>query len=79
MNLIREPKVPLTNFGLRDFLQSLTYKVQNNDLPCPGYSVATDPTGRVLVSATFYPLGGKTGLHSINIEITSIEDHPDEK
>ena len=74
MILIEVPKVPLTNFGLRNVLQSLTYKVQNNDLKCPGYSVVMDPSGRLLVSAKFYPLGGNTGLYSIKLEIAPVAD-----
>ena len=71
--LVERPKVPLSNFGLRDFLQSVTYKVPNDDFKCKEYSVVADPSGRILVSAKFYPLGAR-GLHSIRMEIEPVKE-----
>lgn len=71
--LVEVPKVPLTNFGLRVFLQSMTYKVPNDDYKCEDYSVAIDPSGRILVSATFYALGDR-GPHSISLEVAPVKE-----
>ena len=71
--IVEVPKVPLTNIGLRDFLQSMTYRVPNDDFKCEDYSVVTDPYGRILVSATFYALGDR-GPHSISLEIAPVKE-----
>ena len=71
--IVEVPKVPLTNFGLRDFLQSMAYKVPNDDFKCKDYSVVMDPSGRILVSATFCALGDR-GPYSISLEIAPVKE-----
>ena len=46
------PETPLTNGGLKLFLQHLAVYVKDDDKPCSG-TVTADPSGRSLIDADF--------------------------
>ncbi len=73
--MICVPNIPLTNMGLRDFLSELTAAVQNNDRPCKGYSVAGDPSGRVLITATFDSIDQEP--FSLTLELVPVAENPE--
>lgn len=73
--MINAPKIPLTNMGLRTFLQELSESVRNDEKKCPGYSVVADPSGRILITSTFDSVDD--GLYSIHLEIAPVASTQD--
>lgn len=76
MSSIKIPNIPLTNMGLRTFLTDLSQQVQNNCHPCKGYSVAGDPSGRVLITATFDSV--ESVPYSLTLEIAPVAAEAEE-
>lgn len=75
MSGIKIPNIPLTNTGLKSFLTALSSMVQNDDRQCKGYSVGGDPSGRVVITATFDCIG--YGPHSLVLEVSPVVEDPE--
>lgn len=72
MSFVKVPKIPLTNYTLRLFIGSIARNIQSNNQMCPGYSVVADPSGRILVSATFESIDA--GPYTMSMEIAPVAD-----
>lgn len=70
--LVNTPAIPPTNDGIRQFLQELSQAIAPVDVMCPGYSVASDPSGRILVSATC--VAKDQNQYSIRVELVPVEE-----
>lgn len=66
------PGVPPIHSTIRSFCFNVGNLIKNDNRICSGYSVGTDPSGRVAVSATCDGVDGKK--YSIRVEVIPVEE-----
>lgn len=49
--MLSVPRIPMTGTGMRNFIHELEQLIIPTDAECKGYSIVTDASGRLAVSA----------------------------
>lgn len=71
--MLSVPSIPMTGTGMRNFIHEMEQLIIPTDDECKGYSIVTDPSGRLAVSANVLTTD-KGKRYSIAIDIRPATD-----